>query len=67
MIDVNEIFILISTIIMYSCYYNSYYIIIIIRYLHEKISNGKVGEITCPEYACYKLVPIVGYTLLVLQ
>jgi ankyrin repeat/IBR domain-containing protein 1 len=28
------------------------------QYLHEKIKNGQVHNIVCPEYACYKLVPV---------
>ena len=29
------------------------------RYLHDKIKSGQVHNISCPEFGCYKLVPIV--------
>ena len=33
------------------------------RYLHDKITNGQVHGIVCPQFACYRLVPIVSILL----
>ena len=29
------------------------------RYLHQKIEAGEAHSISCPEYGCFKLVPLV--------
>ena len=33
----------------------------LLRYLHSKIESGDAHSISCPEYGCYKLVPVVRY------